>query len=1513
MPITEQRRRQLYQLADAELGIGPPVKEGMVTEAVQAAQLAGASMLARFGATAEAFGVSQGGIRRAAEEYIAERPEILPSPGYKALSLDPSHLARTAAGGITTSVPALGAGVAATIATGSPAVGTAAAFAVSFGSIYGQEVQDYRKALPDSLSEETKDRLALASSVGQAAVESFFGPEALVGGFASKAFMTSAKNAVKKSVIKTALAAGAEEAFEEVFQDGLSRAIKEIGGAELPPITLRGALETAAGGFIPGAILGGGMRLAGGAPANAAPAVDETAAPEVAPVVEPGAATVDVEPTAPVVERLADEAARAQQEDFAKRYDVSEEVDQEASKILTEKYNRPIEARIANPRTRRDKTAQIVGQLLGLDVQFVQSDADATNGFMVPKTNKIYIHADPEADPSMVVLGHEFDHYLKSTSPDLHAAWQGVVSQSASKSKAREMRVGLEAAGVVEEDLLDETSATVMGDMFGDPEMWSRVKAEDRPLFQRLAAAVIRFIDSVKARLKGKASVEGFLTDLDSVRDAAAMLVEDARNKKAEKKRGLAEVDARTAKDLVAQEARKRSDEWDSQQAQMEAAAAQKTQDQAEKSKNRLSESIYRTSQLDVDEQARISEGQMQIAEEQAALADERFERDAAESRMNRRWYDMAGVNLPSDRLTAEQRATRDTIRRKLKAIGVPPKSVTLQQGIQILAQREADRGVRQPRFSQRARPDLAVPAGVGEAGTEILNEVDRERGKPAFITDAARRAEAKAAIDEAGARNFANDLLAGKVKVPEDPNSQALHIQKVIETFEELSSEHASTLNFETKKLAAKVGGAYRTLMSAQGLGLRVGHGGLAGANKDPSLARKAAINMALVDTSRPTYVANMLKKQFNFDVANPDYDMLSNPKTFRDMMRAIKQADSTLPDYLFEYWMHWGLLSSPGTVLVNPISTGAFIGWELTMQRAAEAALSFAKEKITGRRTKGAATAGEFKYMTAKLAPHLKAAQQRFSSSFSSGEPQDGRSLFEHHGYIPEDVRMRLPSFKSEEVIYRNAREDAVKRGLSDPDTFASKQLEKHINRGVKLPFIKGSIVRLPGRLNMAFDEFMKGVVQQQEAVAFAYREAVDKKIKGDAAISKYIDQQLSDPESHASLYGANRAIELSFQGDPGMLGTALMHAKMTERGKGLRWLFPFVRTPSNLIRLGARKSPLGSISLANHLRKEITRYLGDPEAYEMDAKTINYAAEQALAWSVVGALMSAIGGGDEPWITGSRPDYRSGEYGFKMANLPPQSIRIGDTWLSYSRIDPFSTAITAIVDGVNAFFDAKDGKEMSRVVNDLLRTGKSTFRDKTYLKTVGDLLRAGESQQGISYIAENFASSFVPSVVRAARRAADPNVREGTRTEDRPFMTRVTDRAQLTRPYPRVDVWGDDVEWTGYEPSVGEWAFRFLFPMYRKHTDGMSGPERVLWNWNQNNPNQPYWPKTGRLTGFTSAEGYRYARERGRYAKHRIERMIESGRINTESPTAKDVEAIKRVFSKAAKIAGKKVRRR
>ena len=174
------------------------------------------------------------------------------------------------------------------------------------------------------------------------------------------------------------------------------------------------------------------------------------------------------------------------------------------------------------------------------------------------------------------------------------------------------------------------------------------------------------------------------------------------------------------------------------------------------------------------------------------------------------------------------------------------------------------------------------------------------------------------------------------------------------------------------------------------------------------------------------------------------------------------------------------------------------------------------------------------------------------------------------------------------------------------------------------------------------------------------------------------------------------------------------------------GLKWFIRFVQTPMNILKQGIEYSPLGITTLKG-------------------AKDKKEQAGKAAIGSLVFAGASWLASNN--LITWAAPTGEKEKNEFYAAGLQPYSVRMGDKWVSYSKIGvlAYPLAMAASLhyytkESQNALSDS----EMDKVVDSMTGLMKF-FSDQSYLQGIGDLISfaKGEKMKAVS----NMPTQLVP----------------------------------------------------------------------------------------------------------------------------------------------------------------------
>jgi predicted GNAT family acetyltransferase len=342
----------------------------------------------------------------------------------------------------------------------------------------------------------------------------------------------------------------------------------------------------------------------------------------------------------------------------------------------------------------------------------------------------------------------------------------------------------------------------------------------------------------------------------------------------------------------------------------------------------------------------------------------------------------------------------------------------------------------------------------------------------------------------------------------------------------------------------------------------------------------------------------------------------------------------------------------------------------------------------------------------------------------------------------------------------------------GLEDADT----ALAKTIN-------LFGSAIRLPGRFLMAGDEFFKVVNLRGETAALAYRQAAQearaKGLKGDrynAFVSKRQAEMVTSPPPVIAAKAIEAARRVTFQESP-----RTGFGQSMERFVNASPLFklivaPFFRTPMNILRQAlVDRTPFSLVM--DETRKSLAA--GGEEAALARARVIT-----GMGGFMTGMMLVSGGGPDKPWeIVGKRP------FGNTAAedHVLDYSIRIGDTWFQFNRLDPIGTWIGMSADyrdHMQLEYDPNDPESASK----LFTMGQAVFGavlnnslNKSWFTSVQDLLDAIEDiqdakpatvERAVNRLAASNALKLVPysgalrggtTAFEALRTGADVEVKE------------------------------------------------------------------------------------------------------------------------------------------------------
>lgn len=569
---------------------------------------------------------------------------------------------------------------------------------------------------------------------------------------------------------------------------------------------------------------------------------------------------------------------------------------------------------------------------------------------------------------------------------------------------------------------------------------------------------------------------------------------------------------------------------------------------------------------------------------------------------------------------------------------------------------------------------------------------------------------------------------------------------------------------------------------------------------------------------------------------------------------------------DKFYEYWRN-SILSAFTTQAANLLGNTGHSSWHFTAERFVEALVNL------GVGDPMSAQFGEFKYLLGGVLPGLSRGARNFLLSW----------------------RLESPMLE-----YEIGREGQWK--WEEPDTAIAGK--------------KGKIIRWPQRLLLAADEFSKSLFTEMEAGAYAYRIAKMEGKKGDA-LRQRIAALVADTQSKAWDFAHESSLELTFQQKGGKVAQAVKTHVLSARRDlwGVRYLIPFVTTPTNIFATGIRKSPAGTPLLLWKLGEKMhANHKAGKSVFDgMNENVARPLAEQVIAWGLVLALM-ALTDPDDPILTGSTGEYNAADREVGYRTRPTQSVRLGDTWYSYSRLEPFATVLGLTIDWINAVRTG-DPNEITDVPIDSLA---GQLKNKTFLSGVGDILRALESEKSSEWFVQwlsSFGTSWVPNAARSISRESDDyymnrrvwgregewKKRLGKRTLQKTELV-----GSVIRDYPIYDVWGRPAQ-RSEAPVGSDFLWRIIMPIRTQKAD-MFVADRAIINYNNQQPDDerfprspaPYYRKGDETVYMSDGQYADFALLAGQAAVAGL--SGETVQINADNPTKAHVEWINDVTTKA-----------
>jgi hypothetical protein len=298
-------------------------------------------------------------------------------------------------------------------------------------------------------------------------------------------------------------------------------------------------------------------------------------------------------------------------------------------------------------------------------------------------------------------------------------------------------------------------------------------------------------------------------------------------------------------------------------------------------------------------------------------------------------------------------------------------------------------------------------------------------------------------------------------------------------------------------------------------------------------------------------------------------------------------------------------------------------------------------------------------------------------------------------------------------------------------------------------------GSIVRLPGRAIMAEDEFFKAIGYRAERNALAYRQATREaaagKIGGDQ-VRERMAAILENPPDSIPIGAADHAAYSTFTNAPGDFAQNWLN--IIRRFPALRFVTPFVKTPANIFNYAvAQRSPFAPLF----------------RSFREDVAAGGTRRQLALARMGTGTtiMLAAADIAFNGQITGGGPANPAEKQTLTRSGWQPYSIKLGDRYFSYSRMDPLgmTLGVAADIAEVAAHMDHEDREaDPDEAAVYFAATIAGNVMSRSYMRGLAETVEAlANPGMRAETFARRFAGSFVPAAIAETARQQDPYLLE------------------------------------------------------------------------------------------------------------------------------------------------------
>lgn len=264
------------------------------------------------------------------------------------------------------------------------------------------------------------------------------------------------------------------------------------------------------------------------------------------------------------------------------------------------------------------------------------------------------------------------------------------------------------------------------------------------------------------------------------------------------------------------------------------------------------------------------------------------------------------------------------------------------------------------------------------------------------------------------------------------------------------------------------------------------------------------------------------------------------------------------------------------------------------------------------------------------------------------------------------------------------------------------------------------------------------------------------------GERNLGKYLESDEWAEFSPIANQATANAKEATFQTPQPDHSIGRWIQNLTVQHPALGFIAPFVNTPLNLLKFAGQRVDV--ISLARWVNANRTGGPGAVAFKETKMRLLQDLASgdperKAMAVGRLvtgGVFMSAAATvALQGNLTGRGPSNPAERKALLDSGWLPYSIKVGDTYVSYARLDPVATLIGSVADLVHltAYLPEDKKGDVTEMMGGLLQAASNNFVNKTYLQGIANFMEVLTGQTPAAKYLTSFGSSFVPNLAKDA----------------------------------------------------------------------------------------------------------------------------------------------------------------